>query len=245
MKNLAAIILAAGKGSRMGGKFPKVLAQLKDKALIDYVIETVDKLNPEKKIAVVGFMKERVIEHIGNDEMDFAEQKKLLGTADAVRCALPELDNFDGDVMVLCGDVPLIPLETLEKILSYHRLNKMQATVLTVKLEDPAKYGRIVRDDNNMLEKIVEAADASEENLQIDEINSGMYVFTMKALRDNIDTIDAENAQGEFYLTDIIELLKKNGERVGAYLYEGKPELLFGVNRPDDLENLEEFLNKN
>lgn len=244
MNKVSAIILAAGKGRRMGGLYPKVLTKLKSKTLIDYVVDTVTQLDLEKIVLVVGFMKDEVISHFNRDDIHFAEQKQLLGTADAVRSALPELEGFDGDVMVLCGDVPLIPQKTLKDILAYHRDNKLQATVLSVELDDPARYGRIVRNSDNMLEAIVEAADANDEILKIKEINSGMFVFSIDALRQNINCIDSENAQGEYYLTDIIELLRKKGELIGAFLYKGKPELLFGVNSPEDIKNLEEFLDE-
>jgi bifunctional UDP-N-acetylglucosamine pyrophosphorylase/glucosamine-1-phosphate N-acetyltransferase len=157
---------------------------------------------------------------------------------------LPQLEDFDGEIMVLCGDVPLIPRETLSGLIEYHKNNEMCATVLTVELPDPGRYGRIVRDSNNYLSGIVEAADANEEQLAIREINSGTYIFDKVALFKFIEMIDSDNAQGEFYITDIIEIMRDNDCRVGAFLFEGDIEMLSGVNKPEDLQNLENYIKR-
>ena len=244
--NFASIILAAGMGKRMGGNYPKVLFELNGKYLIDHVVDTVSTLNSKKTILVVGFGKELIETHYAkNPEIIFAHQKQQLGTADAVKSAIPALGEFDGSVIVLCGDVPLIPIETIRDMISYHQEQKLEATVLTVELDDAQRYGRIIRNQDNLIEKIVEAADATSEELEVKEINSGAYVFNSKSLIDNITKISSNNEQSEFYLTDIIEILKKQNKRVGAFLFKGAGEYISGVNRPEDLQNLEKFLSKN
>ncbi len=239
----SALILAAGKGTRMGGKYPKVMFDLAGKPLIDYVINSAESAGLSPVVVVAGFMKEVVEDHLSDKDVRIEYQLEQKGTGHAVSCGLAGLEGINGRVFVLCGDVPLLPAVLLREMDTFHCENALKATVLTIELDDPARYGRIVR-ENGLLSRIVEAADADEQVLAIKEINSGIYIFELDDLRRFIDSLDSENAQAEFYLTDLIEILKANGEAVGAFLYRGPKEHLAGINRPEELEYLEKFMEK-
>ncbi len=240
----AALILAAGKGTRMGGKYPKVMFELAGRPLIDFVLDSSEKAGLSPIVVVAGFRKDILIEHLHDRDVIIQEQPEQKGTGHAVACGLPGLEGFNGNLFILCGDVPLLPSELLTQMQKYHNENNMSATVLTIELDDPGKYGRILRDANGDLHSIVEAADADEDVLAISEINSGIYVFDIDELRNFIHSLGSDNAQAEFYLTDLIEILRKNGRRVGAFLYNGPQEHLAGINRPEELEHLNNFLER-
>ncbi len=239
-----AVVLAAGKGKRMKSTLPKVLHKLRGKPLIDYVLGTVLSLSPAGVVVVVGFGRELVMEHIrrawAGTPLEFVVQKELLGTADAVRRALDVLPQT-GDVVVLCGDVPLISPQTIRKMLSTHASTGAAATILTALLDDPKEYGRIIRAQDGSVEAIVEHKDATPQQRLIKEINAGTYVFRLDALRDAIKDVRNENAQGEFYLTDVVHILRGKGLRVSAVVAEDRWEVE-GVNSPAQLAALEEHL---
>lgn len=239
MNNLSIIILAAGKGTRMNSDLPKVLHKLNGAPLINYCLETSRKLNPEKIVVIVGHKKEEVIEATKNyGGISYAEQKEQLGTGHAVKSAEEDLKDFEGDVLVLFGDVPMISVLVLEKILESHRTQNASCTVLTAKVDNPFNYGRIIRAENGDLVKIVEEKDATDEEKQITEINSGIMLFQTKELFKTLNLIKNNNAKGEYYLTDAIEILVTQNKRVIAYTAPDYKEVL-GVNTPEQLEELE------
>ena len=236
-----AIILAAGKGKRMKSNIPKVLHKLSGKCLIDWVIESLVPLKLTKIAIVVGFMREKVIEHIEsmwkNLNIEYIVQEELLGTADAVKCALPVLPE-KGNTFVLCGDVPLITTKTLEKLLDFHISQKASATILTAIVPNPFGYGRILRNSDGSVKSIVEQRDATDEQLEIREINSGAYIFRLEDLCPIIDEIDNKNSQGEYYLTDAIRILIEEGKKVSAITIDNFWEIE-GINSIEQLNKLE------
>ena len=239
-----AVILAAGKGKRMKSEIPKVLHQLGGKALVDWVIDAVLPLELDGIVAVVGFKRDEVISHIREkygDAIKFVHQPELLGTGDAVARALEILPPA-GDVFVLCGDVPLIRTQTLRKLFEAHTAGGNSATILTARVPDPTGYGRIVRADDGSVLKIVEHKDATPGELAIDEINSGTYVFRIEDLAPALGKISNDNAQGEYYLTDVIGIFCKSGGRVGAVSVADYHEIL-GINSKEQLHQLEKFIN--
>ena len=238
------VILAAGKGKRMKSDIPKVLHELAGKPLLGWVLDTVSSLSPEKTIVVIGFKRELVEKYIksrkDSSKITTVIQTELLGTADAVRRALPKLPD-DGLLVVLCGDVPLLTAKTIKKLIDHHENTNAAATILTAVLEDPAQYGRIVRTKDGDVEKIVEFKDATDAQRKIKEINTGTYVFNLKPLREVINLVSADNAQREYYLTDVIHLLRGRGYKVSALPAEDVWEVA-GVNSKEQLERLEKHV---
>jgi len=243
MKNdIGIIILAAGKGKRMGGVFPKVLFQLDGKPLIDYVVVTAQALDPALMVLVVGFEKEKIINHLSNiSGITFAVQEKQLGTGHAVQQTSEIFRGFDGLVLLLYGDVPLISAETLRKLIEYHNESGNDATVLTADYQNPHGYGRIFRDVNGDLLCIIEEKDADESEKKIHEINTGMYVFNAPALYNHLFELKSNNIQKELYITDMIGLLREKGHSVGAYKTH-TPSETYGVNTYEQLEELQKIL---
>ena len=239
-KETIIIILAAGKGTRMNSEIPKVLHEINNKSLIKYVVESAQSINPTKIIAIVGFKKELVKNNLKNSSLQFVEQKKQLGTGHAIKMCLPALKNFNGNVLILSGDVPLIKSNTLNAFINSHNKNNSLASLITTDLENPKGYGRIIKKDNVFL-KIKEHKDATEEEKKINEINSGIYIFNSKTLNEKIPLIKNKNAQKEFYLTDIFNFINNN--EISTYKTFDSSEIS-GINTIQQLENLEEELNK-
>lgn len=215
MKQTRAIILAAGKGTRMRSQMAKVLHPLCGKTLVDHVIGANQAAGIADIAVVVGYQAEAVRAHLPEGIQVF-EQKEQLGTGHAVMQALPFIENFDGNVLILVGDAPLIRGETLKGLVEAHEQGGYAATVLTANFDDPTGYGRIVKDGDTLV-KIVEEKDASTAEKSIHEINSGMYCFDAKALCLALSKMTNENAQHEYYLTDSIEILRNAGSRVGSF----------------------------
>lgn len=241
-------ILAAGKGKRMNStEIPKVLIPLIGKPLLGYVLETALRIQPIKIYIIVGFRKEKVIDYVTNNYavqiIEFVEQKEQLGTGHAIMQLEPHLDINIDQLLILSGDVPLISSETLEKFVKFHLNGNYDLSLISTFVENPKGYGRIVRDANGNLAKIVEEKDLATEHLTINEINSGIYIVRTQKLFDYLKQLRNENAQQEYYLTDIVELYIADGQRVGAYSIDNSVEVL-GVNTPEELQNLETFLNK-
>ncbi|MGC9315233.1 MAG: sugar phosphate nucleotidyltransferase, partial [bacterium] len=184
---------------------------------------------------------DQVIAKLHKSRVIFAIQEKQNGTADAVKCAQMPFTNFEGELFVLCGDMPLVRGETLQKMLDFHREKGSSATVMTGILEDPAQYGRIVRSDDGEFAEIIEYADGDDKIRAIKEVNSGTYVFDASELWPALDQISSDNAQGEFYLTDVMTVLKNKGKTVAAWKVEDSSELL-GVNTPEQLRMAETAL---
>ncbi|MED1569326.1 bifunctional UDP-N-acetylglucosamine diphosphorylase/glucosamine-1-phosphate N-acetyltransferase GlmU [Bacillus paramycoides] len=228
MSNRFAVILAAGKGTRMKSKLYKVLHPVCGKPMVQHVVDQVSQLGLQKLVTVVGHGAEKVQEQLGNVS-EFALQAEQLGTAHAVDQAASVLANEEGTTLVICGDTPLITAETMEALLQQHEEAGAMATVLTAYIEEPAGYGRIVRNENGHVEKIVEHKDANEKELAIKEINTGTYCFDNKALFASLSKVSNDNVQGEYYLPDVIEILKNEGHIVSAYQTEHFDETL-GVN---------------
>ncbi|MBC5638404.1 bifunctional UDP-N-acetylglucosamine diphosphorylase/glucosamine-1-phosphate N-acetyltransferase GlmU [Ornithinibacillus sp. BX22] len=228
MKKRYAIILAAGQGTRMKSKLYKVLHPVLGKPMVQHVLEQVKAVGLEEVVTVVGFGSDKVKEHLGNDSK-FALQEEQLGTGHAVMQAEELLMDKEGTTIVVCGDTPLITKETFEQLFEHHEKEGSKATILTAKAPNPFGYGRVIRNEQNEVERIVEQKDASPEELQVDEINTGTFCFDNKALFGALKDVSNDNSQGEYYLTDVIEILKEKSEKVSAYTMPNFDETL-GVN---------------
>ncbi len=235
---LVTIILAAGKGTRMKSPYPKVLHLLAGEPMVIHVLETARCLSPERVLVVVGYKAERVKEALVGYPVEFVYQKEQLGTGDAVRRCKSFLRDFSGEVLVLCGDVPLLRPETLKELLEEHRRREAAVTVLTAEVEDPFGYGRIVRDSKGLVRRIVEEKDATPQERSIREINSGTYVFEARFLFSSLDKIRPENVQKEYYLTDVVEIAVNEGLRVAAFRVPDATEVL-GVNSQEERAQVE------
>ena len=182
MKKINAIILAAGKGSRMKTKLSKVLHKVAGKAIVSHVVSSLEKININQIFMVVGYQGEQVREHFSNSKLTFVDQTEQLGTGHAVKQVQAEYNEFDSDVIVLAGDCPLITEDTLQQLINAQHEANAAATVLTTKLEDPARYGRIIRSTTGSLTGIVEAKDCTKEQLLVNEINTGAYIFKFNVI---------------------------------------------------------------
>ncbi len=240
MNPVVAVILAAGKGTRMKSALPKVLHKVGGKAMVEKVVETAKELPTERQIVIIGFGGEAVEEYL-QDQAQFVLQKEQNGTGHAVQQAAPLLAEYEGTILVLCGDTPLIRKETLQALLKAHETNCAVATILTAKMPDPTGYGRIIRNDEGQVLRIVEQKDGTEEELAVDEVNAGIYAFQSKHLWPALSKISTDNAQGELYLTDVISILVNEGEIVSAYMTEDQSETL-GVNSREQLAEAEYIL---
>lgn len=232
-----AVILAAGMGKRMGAPMPKVLCPVLGKPMINYVLDAASAV-VEDICVIVGYQADKVMDHLG-DRYDFAYQKEQLGTGHAVMQAEDFLMRHEGgDILLLCGDAPLMDEKTLKASKAYHKDNKNTVTVITATLDDPASYGRIVRKGGEIA-AIVEKKDCSDEQVKIREINSGAYWVSGKDLFSLVSSLRNQNNQGEYYLTDIVGLAISSGKRVGTYVADN-PDIVLGANDPAQLE----FLNQ-
>lgn len=231
---LSVIILAAGKGTRMKSEKPKVLFEAAGKPMIDYTVELSKSLNPEKIVVVTGNMAEAVQEHLQDYSVEFALQKQQRGTADAVMAAINQIDD-NGKVLILCGDMPLIKFETIDNFI---KNVTEKIAFISVKMQQPKEYGRVVRSSDNNVIKIVEEKDANEYEKRINEVNTGVYLCDGKELKKRLSSIDDNNAQKEFYLTDIVR------DGAEAYLAEDESEFM-GVNDRIQLCAASKILYKN
>lgn len=236
------VILAAGMGTRMKSKMPKVLHKVCGKPLSKWVIDASKAAGADKVCAVVGHKAETVKEVLG-DVCEFALQAEQKGTGHAVMQAIDVIKNSKGEVVILNGDTPLITAETINKAIEYHKNNGNQSTVITAILDDATGYGRIVRDNDGSVLKIVEQKDASEEEKKINEVNSGMYVFDAQSLVYALDKITPNNAQGEYYLTDTLEILLSAGKKIGGYAISDNDEIR-GINDRVQLNEAEKIMQK-
>ncbi|MCM3570806.1 bifunctional UDP-N-acetylglucosamine diphosphorylase/glucosamine-1-phosphate N-acetyltransferase GlmU [Neobacillus mesonae] len=228
MSNRYAVILAAGQGTRMKSKLYKVLHPVCGKPMVQHVVDQIKKLNIEEMVTIIGHGAEKVKAQLG-ETSHYALQEQQLGTAHAVMQAESILAGKEGVTIVVCGDTPLIKSETMEALFNHHEEVNAKATILTAKIADPAGYGRIVRNDHGLVEKIVEHKDATEAEREINEINTGTYCFDNIALFEALKNVSNDNVQGEYYLPDVIEILKKQGEVVSAFQTNDLDETL-GVN---------------
>ncbi|MFF3025349.1 bifunctional UDP-N-acetylglucosamine diphosphorylase/glucosamine-1-phosphate N-acetyltransferase GlmU [Gottfriedia sp. NPDC057948] len=242
MSNKYAIVLAAGKGTRMKSKLYKVLHPVCGKPMVQHVVDHVMSVGVQNIVTVVGHGAELVKTQIG-DHSEYALQAEQLGTAHAVIQAAPMLKDKEGTTLVICGDTPLISPETIQSLFDEHERLQAKATILTAHLEDSTGYGRIIRGENGSVLKIVEHKDASPEELTVQEINTGTYCFDNKALFEALNEVNNNNAQGEYYLPDVIEILKAKGEIVAAYKTANFDETL-GVNDRYALSIAESIMRK-
>lgn len=234
MSQLKAVILAAGKGTRMKSDLPKVVHTIEGKCLVDYAIEAAQGAGADDICLVVGYKYEVVRESILHKEVKFVLQEQQLGTGHAVKCAKDFLGD-EGETLILFGDTPLITAETLLRLQKHHTENKNAVTVLSAMVDDPTGYGRIIRDADGNFVKSVEHKDANEEELNSHEINSGMYIFDTRELKEALDKIQPNNAQGEYYLPDALTIIKEKGLRADAFALEN-PEDITGVNDQEQLK---------
>lgn len=239
MSNLKVVILAAGQGTRMKSKVPKVLHKVLDKTMVDYVIDASQEAGAEDICVVVGHQSKMVKSMIG-PRVKFALQKEQLGTGHAVMQAGDFIN--EGNILVLCGDTPLITAETIKKLNELHNEENNDATVVSMLVNDPTGYGRIVRVDNEF-SKIVEQKDATDEQASIREVNTGVYIFKGEALKAAFEKLTNNNSQGEYYLTDTLEIIKKNGGKVDVMVADDSDEFI-GVNSKLQLSQATETMKK-
>lgn len=243
-RGIKAVVLAAGKGTRMqtdGCDLPKVMRLVLGRPLLGYVLSALDFIPPEDIIAVVGYKKEQIISAFGG--YVFAEQTEQLGTGHAVMSALTALDGFEGDILVCCGDMPLIKKETYEALVNAHRSGGYACTMLTGTSDADLPYGRVQRDSEGNFLRVIEDRDCTPEQKKIRELNSGVYVFESSALRQALGQLSCNNAQGEYYLTDVPEFIMAKGMPVGVCCRELGLEII-GVNTPEQLREVERVLSE-
>jgi bifunctional UDP-N-acetylglucosamine pyrophosphorylase/glucosamine-1-phosphate N-acetyltransferase len=234
--DLEVIILAAGLGTRMKSRTIKILHRAAGRPIIDYVLDLASCVASRPPVIVVGHQQEAVRAAAG-DRARYAVQEKQLGTGHAVLQAAPHVDGLSR-ALILSGDVPLTRPATLRRLLDEHARSGNALTLLTMRLPDPAMYGRVVRGAGGGVERIVEAKDAGDAEKKIDEVNAGIYVFDGDQLFDNLRALSPANAQGEYYLTDLVSVLRGQGKRVGAVVADDPIEAL-GVNSRADLATVE------
>ena len=240
MANLVAVILAAGKGPRMRSKYPKVLHKVGGKPMLQHVIDAASVAGCAEKVVIVGHEAELVEAMVGS-QGKIALQAEQLGTGHAVMQTAEALKGFTGTALILCGDTPLLEGEELKKFCKAHQASGAAATVLTAIMEDPFGYGRIVRDDKGNVQAIVEQKDATEEQKAIKEINTGIYCMECPLMFDVLATLTNDNAQGEYYLTDVLEKLNQAGQKVGGVITEDS-DMVMGINSRKQLSVAESVM---
>ncbi len=237
MREIEAVVLAAGKGKRMVSALPKVLHSICGRPMLAYVLDTLAAVGVSAPIVVIGHEGEQVRAALG-DGLRYAVQEEQLGTGHAIMQALPHLEGYSGTVLVVYGDVPFLRPETIETLLAHHRSQGASATILTDLRDDPSGYGRVLRDANGNVRRIVEEPDASPQEREVREINAGMYAIECGALRDSLHALQPANAQGEYYLTDAITALLDGGHTVAAVVVASGQEAT-GINSRADLARAE------
>lgn len=242
MSDLVTVILAAGKGTRMKSKLPKVLHKAAGKSMVQHVIDAAKAAGAKRNIVVTGFGGDVVRQALG-DQAEFAEQKEQLGTGHAVLQTADLLKDEQGTVMVLCGDTPLLTGELLKNLYESHVQAQAKATVLTAIMPDATGYGRIIRAEDGSVLKIVEHKDATEAEREVKEVNSGIYCFDARALFASLQQVTNDNAQGEYYLPDVLEILQKQGEKIWAVAADDYESTL-GINSRQQLSGAEKILRR-
>ncbi len=236
------VIMAAGEGTRMKSKLPKVLHQVCGRSILDYVLDAADCISDSKPIVVIGSGSDLVRTHIG-DRCSFAYQAERLGTGHAVMMAAPLLDRAREYTVVLAGDTPLITGQTISKMLDYTLEKGFDTVAISAIVPDPSGYGRMLREPDGSFKAIVEHKDASEEEKRVTEVNASMFCFKTDALLSTLDKLDQDNAQNEYYLTDVLTILKGQGKRLGIYAMDDYSEML-GVNNRVQLAEADAIMRK-
>jgi len=237
MNNVACVILAAGKGKRMKSDLPKVLHELGGKPLLAHVLESCKKAGIERTIVIVGFKGELVAKAAQPYGVEIVWQTEQLGTGHAVTQAEESLRDFIGEIVVMNGDVPLISPGTIVALVEEHRRRQAAATVLTAEVDNPKGYGRIVRNPQGLVDRIVEEADANEEIRRIREINSGMFCFSSEYLFTALREVSNDNKQAEYYLPDVVPILARDSHPIAAQVVSDHREV-WGVNSPEQLKQI-------
>jgi len=240
---LAAVILAAGMGKRMGADVPKVLVEACGRPLVEHVLAALAPLGADPTVVVYGHRGDLVRGALAGRGLRFAHQPEQRGTGHAVQCALPELAGFAGDVLILCGDTPLLTTEVLADLVADHRRTGRALTVLSAELREPGSLGRILRGPDGRLKEIREASDASEAERAVREINTGVMVAALEVLAPALARLTPDNAQGEYYLTDVPRLLLADGLQVEARMTRDEGAAL-GVNNRAELAEAERLLRR-
>lgn len=243
VQKLAIIVLAAGLGKRMKSNVAKVLHKICDKPMIEYVLDTISSFPSAKVIVVVGHQAEKVTNLLKDKKVEIVLQKEQLGTGHAVAQTENVLSDFEGDILILCGDTPLLKRETIEKLIQTHQQSQATITILTATLDDPTGYGRIIVDSENRVCKIIEDKDATQQEKEINLVNTGTYCFKSKKLFATLKKVTNDNKQGEFYLTDVVGILNEEGEKIVA-LKAPNPIEVIGINTQEDLRKVEEIVKK-
>ena len=236
--------MAAGKGTRMESDIPKVLHELSGDTLLNHVIKTAKKLSPNKIIIIIGHQLELVKESIPYDDILYSIQNNQYGTGHAVMQAKNHLEEFKGNTLVLSGDVPLIKTSTLSSLINNHESEKCNASMLTADFINPDGYGRVVRDSNGHLKKVQEHKDCNKDQLKINEINSGIYLFDNQKLFDLLPKLNKNNQQSEYYLPDVLSMMVTGGDKIGLEKIANNDEIQ-GVNTLEQLSYLENIYEKN
>lgn len=241
-----AVLLAAGKGTRMKSRTPKVLHEIMGKTLLERVLKTIEPIDFSETFVIVGHQADVVeesLEQLNREDIKCVLQEPQLGTGHAVFQAYDHLKDFNGTLVILCADTPLLMEETISKLLEYHESSQSSVSVLSAKLDSPTGYGRIVRDDDGNVQKIIEEKDASTKQKQINEINAGVYCIEWEDVSQAFFDLSSNNAQCEYYLTDIVEWASKKGLKVQAHCLTDEEEI-FGVNSRVHLAEAAAILNK-
>lgn len=245
---LATVILAAGKGKRMKNpERAKVMFEVNGKPMIDYVVSLALSVQSDRIVIIIGHQKQSVIDlirsdfHEYTDKITFAHQDEQLGTGHAVMQTESVLKDFTGDVLILSGDVPLLSKNTIDKFVDFHKSGNFDASLISAFFDDPFGYGRIIRDSSGDFVDIIEHKDSTEEQKKIKEINSGIYLINNRYLFESLKSINADNAQQEYYLTDVFYYFKNKGLKIGAMPVENNMEIT-GVNSVEQLSRLEKLM---
>lgn len=239
--NLITLIMAAGKGTRMKSDLPKVLHQINGRPMVHFVIDLAKEVGSQKVILIIGHKRELVEDQCSEMDVDFAVQAEQLGTGHAVQMTEDQLVGYEGEVLVLSGDVPLLTSKTINNLIEQHHRSAATATLLTSDLEDPTGYGRIIRNHSGLVEKIVEHKDANRAELAVREINVGIYIFKATEMFRALKMVKNDNSQGEYYLPDIISTFISESKKVVAVKTPDFDETR-GINNVDQLKEAETIL---
>ncbi len=243
MRDCICLILAAGQGTRMKSGLAKVLHPLCGKPLVEHVVRSAQTAGVARTVVIVGHQAEQVKESLKGLEVEFVLQAEQKGTGHAVMQALPIIEKFAGELLVLYGDVPLIKPATILSLLKSHREERNACTMLSTVIDQPGGYGRIIRDQDGSVSKIVEAKDATPAELSVKEINPAIYSFENQKLVEALSQLKPNNKQGEYYLTDVIGIFRAKGMKIAAQIVADSREVL-GINTPEELAECEEYISK-